>query len=290
MSERAAQVTMVQRSPSYVMAWPEVDRVANALRKVLSPGLAYRLTRWKNIRQQQFLYRQSRKRPAQVRKWLLGLARKHVGPDFDMEPHLTPNYDPWDQRLCIAPDGDFFAALRTQKASIVTGHIERFTAKGLRLETGEEIEADIIVTATGLNMVILGEVDLVVDGEAIDPTQIFIYKGFAYSGIPNLCTAGGYVNASWTLRVDLIAHYVCRLLNHMESVGARQCTPRLRPSDHDMDPRRLLEGFTPGYIDRVMDQFPKQGDREPWLNSQDYFVDRARLLESPIDDGVMEFS
>jgi len=290
MADDAAHVTMVQRTPSYVVAWPEKDRIANALRAILPAKTAYRLTRWKNITLQQFVYRQSRVRTAFMRNKLLKMVRKQLGPDFDVDTHLTPTYNPWDQRLCLAPDGDFFTALYSGQASIATGHIETFTAEGIRLQSGQEIPADIIVTATGLHLVLLGEVQFKVDGRPVDFSQTYSYKGFAYSGVPNLCASFGYVNASWTLRSDLIAAYVCRLLNHMDDLGARQCTPRLRADDMEMTPRPFIDDFNPGYMARVQDMFPKQGDRAPWLNPQNYAADKTRLLKAPVDDGVMQFT
>jgi cation diffusion facilitator CzcD-associated flavoprotein CzcO len=289
MADTAAHVTMVQRSPSYVVAWPDRDRIANTLRRLLPAAIAYRITRWKNIALQRFAYRQSRIRPSTMRKQILWLARRRVGPDFDVETHLNPSYDPWDERLCLAPNGDFFEALRTGQASIVTGHIDRFTQRGLQMKTGEEISADIIVTATGLSLVLLGEVEFLVDGQPVDFPSALTYKGVAYSNVPNMCTAMGYVNASWTLRIDLVCAYVCRLLNHMRETDTRQCTPRLRPTDHNMETRPFIDDFSPGYMARVHDLFPKQGDREPWLNPQDYSRDRKRLTKDALEDGVMQF-
>jgi cation diffusion facilitator CzcD-associated flavoprotein CzcO len=290
MTPKAAHVTMVQRSPTYIIGWPERDRIANALRAVLPDKMAYKITRWKNIRLQQFLYRQTRIRPEWVKKKLLKRARKALGPDFDLGTHLTPRYDPWDERMCLAPDGDFFEAVRSGKASIVTGQIERITEGGIRLQSGEEIPADIIVTATGLNLVVLGEVSFTVDGQNIDFSKSYTYKGLGYSDVPNMCAAFGYVNASWTLRADLICAYVCRLLNHMSATNTRQCRPSLRESDQMMEEQPFIAGFAPGYMKRTRDKFPKQGDREPWLNPQDYDADRKRFLKDPIDDGVMRFT
>ncbi|HSP29083.1 MAG TPA: NAD(P)/FAD-dependent oxidoreductase, partial [Ilumatobacteraceae bacterium] len=227
----AAHVTMLQRSPTYVAAGPDVDVIANGLRKVLPDGLAYRITRAKNTGLQQLMYKRMRKNPDKAKEFLLKRAGKALGPDYDVATHFTPTYAPWDQRLCLVPNGDLFEAIKKGSASVVTDHIDTFTETGILLESGEHLEADIIVTATGLNMVTLGEVDFVVDGEPVDFSETIAYKGFAYSDVPNLASTFGYVNASWTLRADLIARYVCRLLNHMDETGTQICTPRMRASD-----------------------------------------------------------
>ncbi len=290
MARTAAHVTMVQRSPTYVVSRPDTDAVANTLRKVLPDGAAYALTRWKNVTLQQYIYRQSRTKPEQMKARLIDMVRKELGPDYDVETHFTPRYNPWDQRLCLVPDGDLFRAIRHGKASIVTDHIDTFTPTGLRLQSGTEIEADIIVTATGLDLVTLGEVEFSVDGEPVDFADTWTYKGCAYSDVPNLVSSFGYINASWTLRADLTCEYVCRLLNHMSATGTSIATPRLRPSDQDMSPRPWIEGFSAGYLQRVLPLLPKQGDREPWLNPQSYRRDKKLFRKAPIDDGVMRFT
>jgi monooxygenase len=220
---------------------------------------------------------------------LLTRVRKALPEGYDVERHFTPPYNPWDQRLCLVPNGDLFAAISRGDASVVTDHIDTFTPNGIRLRSGEVLEADIVVTATGLNLVMLGEVHIVVDGEPVDFAHTWSYKGFAYSDVPNLASSFGYINASWTLRADLICSYVCRLLNHMAATGTQQCTPRLRAGDADMPARLWIQDFSAGYMERVMDQFPKQGDREPWINPQDYARDKKMFAEAPVDDGVMEF-
>ena len=203
---------------------------------------------------------------------------------------LTPSYNPWDQRLCLVPNGDLFQSIKSGKASVVTDHIDTFTPTGIRLQSGEELAADIVVTATGLNLVTLGEMDFVVDGDPVDFSRTWSYKGCAYSGVPNMASSFGYINASWTLRADLTCEYVCRLLNHMKATGTTQCTPQLRPSDAGMPERPWIDDFSAGYMRRVMHLFPKQGDREPWLNPQNYGRDKQMFRESPIDDGVMQFT
>ncbi|MEN9506907.1 MAG: hypothetical protein RI958_2833 [Actinomycetota bacterium] len=290
LAERAAHVTMLQRSPTYVVARPDTDKLANRLRSLLPDRLAYTVTRWKNTTMQQMIYRRTRTHPDKVRKVLLDGVRKELGPDFDVDRHFTPSYDPWDQRLCLVPNGDLFQAIRRGKASVVTDRIRSFDERGIQLESGDTIEADIIVTATGLNLVTLGEMDFVVDGTPIDFADTWTYKGFAYSDVPNMASSFGYINASWTLRADLISAYVCRLLNHMRATDTVQCTPRLRPSDASMPARAWIENFSAGYMQRVMDRFPKQGDREPWINPQNYGRDKKMFRSSPVDDGVMQFT
>lgn len=290
MARTAAHVTMLQRSPTYVVSRPDTDAIANALRRVLPDGLAYRITRWKNITLQQLVYRRTRTHPERVKARLLNGVRTELGPDYDVERHFTPTYNPWDERLCLVPNSDLFRAIRSGRASVVTDDIETFTERGIRLSSGVELEADLIVTATGLQLVTLGEVDIVVDGAPVDFSQTWTYKGLAYSDVPNLVSTFGYINASWTLRADLTSEYVCRLLNHLRETGTVQCTPRLRPSDRDMPARPWITGFSPGYIQRSIHLFPKQGDREPWVNPQDYRRDKRLLRRAPLDDGVMQFT
>ena len=290
MAGTAAHVTMLQRSPTYVAAGPDVDALANGLRKILPSKVAYEITRKKNTSLQQFMYKRMRANPEKSKDYLVKQVRKALGPDYDVETHFTPSYAPWDQRLCLVPNGDLFDAINDGTASVVTDLIDCFTETGIQLQSGQHLDADIIVTATGLEMVTLGEVDFVVDGDRVDFARTWAYKGFAYSGVPNLASTFGYVNASWTLRADLIAEYVCRLLNHMDATGTSICTPRLRASDASMEPRPMLDHLTSGYVQRAADRFPKQGDREPWINPQDYAKDRKMFRKEPVDDGVMQFS
>jgi cation diffusion facilitator CzcD-associated flavoprotein CzcO len=289
MAGTAAHVTMLQRTPTYVAAGPDRDVIANTLRKVLPARTAYSVTRWKNVTMQQWIYRRTRTQPEKVKRMLLQRVRKALGPDYDVDTHFTPPYNPWDQRLCLVPNGDLFQAINDGTASVVTDQIDSFTPTGIRLQSGQELEADIVVTATGLNLVMLGEVQIEVDGAPVDFSTTWSYKGFAYSDAPNLASSFGYINASWTLRADLICQYVCRLLNHMAATGTEQCTPRLRPSDADMPAMPWIQHFSAGYMERVMDRFPKQGDREPWINPQDYQRDKKMFAEAPVDDGVMQF-
>ncbi len=290
MAKTAAHVTMLQRSPTYVFSRPDTDVIANLLRKVLPERLAYRITRWKNTTLQQFIYWRSRVAPKKMKEGLIKLVQKELGPDYDVEKHFTPSYNPWDQRLCLIPNGDLLQTIKSGKASVVTDTIVTWDERGIRLASGEHLDADLIVTATGLQVVMLGEVAFVVDGVPVDFSKTWSYKGFAISDVPNLVSAFGYINASWTLRADLISEYACRLLNWMEKTGTTQCTPRLRPSDHDMQPRPWVENFSSGYLQRVLDRLPKQGDREPWTNPQSYRRDKKRFRQSPVDDGVMQFT
>ena len=290
MAERAAHVTMLQRSPTYVVSAPDRDPIANTLRKVLPERVAYGITRSKNVAMQQFMYGRTRTQPEKVKQTLLKRVRQELGENYDVDTHFTPTYNPWDQRMCLVPNSDLFAAIRDGKASVVTDHIDTFDETGIVLRSGEHLDADIIVTATGLNLVTLGEMAFFVDGEQVDFSQTFTYKGMSYSDVPNLVSTFGYINASWTLRADLTSEYVCRLLNHLRDTGTVQCTPRLRPSDANMPERPWIDDFSAGYMQRVMHRFPKQGDREPWINPQSYRRDRKMFRKAPIDDGCMQFT
>ena len=250
----------MQRTPTWVVSAPSQDPIANALRKVLPNGLAFELTRQKNRRFGEYVYRQTRTNPDRVRRRLLSELAKHL-PQDQIDAHFTPTYDPWDQRLCLVPDADLFDALNRGDASVVTDAIAKFTETGIQLDSGEHLDADIIVTATGLNLVTIGEMDFDIDGDPVDFAQRWTYKGLAYSDIPNLISVFGYINASWTLRADLIVEYGCRLLNHMRNTGTDTATPRLRPSDLDMPRRPFIDDFPAGYMQRMMPMLPKQGDR-----------------------------
>ena len=290
MAAEASHVTILQRSPTYVVSRPDEDRIANNLRRFLPAVIAYRLTRWKNITRQQLVYKKTRTDPDKVRQLLLGLVRQELGPEYDVDKHFTPTYNPWDQRLCLVPNSDLFNAIKSGKASVVTDQISTFTETGITLESGEHLQADLIVSATGLQLVTLGEMEFFVDGQLVDFSRTWTYKGFAYSDIPNLASSFGYINASWTLRADLTCEYVCRLLNHMYETGTVQCTPRLRTTDLSMPERDWIDGFTPNYMKRVMHIFPRQGDREPWINPQNYGHDKKMFLRGRVDDEVMTFT
>jgi len=289
MAKTAKHVVMLQRSPTYIISLPDVDVIANFLRKILPEKIAYAITRFKNTRMQQFVYHRTRTRPDKVKEKLLKWVRRDLGPDYDVEKHFTPSYNPWDQRLCLIPNGDLFKSIRSGKASVVTDQIDTFTENGIKLASGEELQADIIVTATGLQLVVLGGMQVVVDGQSVEFPDTFTYKGMMFSDVPNLLSTFGYINASWTLRADLNAEYVCRLINHMDKTGYRQCTPRLREQDQNMQTRPWFDAFSSGYVQRVMHILPKQGDHEPWINAQNYHRDKRMLGKSPVDDGVMIF-
>lgn len=288
-ADKTEHVTMLQRSPTYMVSRPDTDALANRLRKFLPAKMAYAITRKKNIRMTDFMYKRTRKAPDKVKDKLLELLAEEVSPELIKE-HFTPTYNPWDQRLCLVPNGDLFTAISDGKASVVTDHIETFTKTGIKLKSGAELEADIIVSATGLQLATLGEATIEVDGQEIDFSQTWSYLGMAYSDVPNLATSFGYINASWTLRADLTCEYVCRLLNHMAETGTDQCTPRLRPSDASMPERPWIDDFSSGYMQRSMHLLPKQGDRAPWLNTQDYLADRKLFGAAEVDDGVMTFT
>jgi len=287
MSDDAAHVTMLQRSPTYVVARPDSDAVANKLRKVLPAQTAYKITRWKNVRLSEMIYGKTRTNPDKIRDQLLGGVKEALGSDYDVDTHFTPTYNPWDQRLCLIPNGDLFKAINSGRATVVTDHVDTFTENGIRLASGEQLEADIIVTATGLQLVTVGDMDFSVDGEAVDFSERWTYKGLAYSDIPNMVSTFGYINASWTLRADLTCEWVCRLLNHMTETGTDYVTARLRPSDSDMPRRPWIDDFSSGYMQRMMALMPKQGDREPWLNTQRVSEDRKLIADAPIADDVL---
>ncbi|MEM7768214.1 MAG: NAD(P)/FAD-dependent oxidoreductase [Pseudomonadota bacterium] len=290
MTDKAAKVTMLQRSPTYVVSRPARDAIANALRAVLPQSWAYGITRWKNVTLQSYFYGRARSHPDKTKDAILKRVRDELGDSYDVETHFTPRYNPWDQRLCLVPDSDLFSAIRTRKAEVVTDHIDHIDPAGIVLKSGQRIDADIIVSATGLQMEVLGGAKFSVDAAPVDFSETWTYKGLGYSGVPNLVTTFGYINASWTLRADLIAEYACRLINEMDRSGTQQFTPTLRPAEQDMPQRPWIEGFPAGYMNRAMHLFPKQGDREPWINPQNYSKDRKMFREGELQDGAMVFS
>lgn len=285
MSRQATHVTMLQRSPTYVISRPSIDGLANWLRRVLPPKLAYDLVRWRNTLWQQWMYNLSRIAPGVLKRSLLKKVRAEIGELVDVEKHFTPRYNPWDQRLCLVPDDDLFRAIQSGKASVVTDHIERITENGVQLVSGTHLDADIIVCATGLELVVLGGAEFTLDGESIDFANEWTYKGMMCSNIPNMVHTFGYINASWTLRADLIATWVCRLLNHMRTTGMTTATPRIADEVADsMSQRFWIDDFSAGYMQRVMHRFPKQGDQMPWMNPQNYRKDRKMFRDDPIQD------
>ena len=286
MAEKAAHVTMLQRSPSYIASLPSQDTIANGLRRLLPARLAYAASRWKNVARTLFFYNLSRALPG-LMKWLLRKGvQTELGPEYAVDTHFAPRYNPWDERLCIVPDGDLFRAIRSGRASVVTDHIESFTEKGLQLRSGTHLDADVIVTATGLNLRLMSGIKLIVDGAPVTMSRTMAYKGMMYSDIPNLASAFGYTNASWTLKCDLTAEYVCRLLNHMEQHGYVQCTPRQRDPDVKAEPALDL---TSGYVQRALQSLPSQGSRTPWQVYQNYVIDLLTMRVGRVADEVMEF-
>jgi cation diffusion facilitator CzcD-associated flavoprotein CzcO len=287
MAKTAAHVTMLQRSPTWVVARPSEDALANRLRRWLPANAAYALTRWKRVLLGMYFYGLCQRKPEKVRSLLLGGVRAYLGPDYDVARHFTPRYKPWDQRLCLVPDGDFFLAIRKKKASVVTDQIECLTEQGVKLKSGEELQADLVVTATGLELKVLGGLQLSVDGKPIDLPQTVSYKAMMYSGVPNLAVSMGYTNASWTLKCDLTCEYVCRLLNYMRDHGLRQCTPTLKDASMPLEP---WSDFSSGYIQRAAHLFPKRGTVAPWKLKQNYIHDLLTLRYGKVDDGAMVFS
>ncbi len=287
MAETAEHVTMLQRSPTYVVARPAKDAIADRLRRRLPMKLAYALTRWKNVLLGMYFYQLCKRKPEKVKNLILGGVRQMLGPDFDIGTHFTPSYKPWDQRLCLVPDADLFRAIRRKKVSVVTDEIETFTETGIRLKSGTELPADLIVTATGLSLQVLGGMKVVVDGKVAEPAEMLTYKGMMYSDVPNFAVVTGYTNASWTLKADLVCEYVCRLLNYMQRKGFRQCTPRI---DDPAMARLPWVDFSSGYIQRAVDKMPKQGAKSPWRLRQNYALDLIGLRFGSVRDKAMVFS
>ncbi|MCU1453415.1 MAG: FAD-containing monooxygenase EthA [Acidimicrobiales bacterium] len=279
----AAHVTMLQRSPSYILSLPGRDALADALRKRLPARLAHRLVRWKNVLSTTVYYQLCRRRPALARRLLRAGVQRLLPADVALDPHFDPAYDPWDQRLCIVPDGDLFTALGSGRASIVTDQIETFTERGIQLVSGTELEADIVISATGLTLAACGGISIDVDDTPVDPAQCFAYKGFLLSGIPNLAFCVGYTNASWTLRADLTSRSVCRLLNHMDRHGFTRAVPVLAGAPGE---RRPVLDLTSGYIQRGLDMMPKQGSKAPWKLPQNYLLDVLSTRFSKIDQSL----
>jgi cation diffusion facilitator CzcD-associated flavoprotein CzcO len=286
LAKKAAHVVMLQRSPTYVVSRPAEDKFANWLRAKLPGKLAYSITRWRNVLMTMYFYGLARKKPAAVKKGILDLVRGHLGPDYDVDTHFTPRYNPWDQRLCLVPDADLFDSIKAGRSSVATDTIAGFTPGGVTLSSGREVPADIVVTATGLRMKFIGGLQVSVDGEIVDFPDRFTYKGMMYSGVPNFASAFGYTNASWTLKADLTCLYVCRLLNYMDKRGLASCTPAL--ADGDVLPAPFLD-FTSGYVQRGLHLMPKQGSKTPWKVHQNYALDMMALRFGKVDDGVMVF-
>ncbi len=286
LAQSAKHVTMLQRSPSYVASIPSKDHLGNVLNAILPAKLAFKVNRAKNIGISRYMYKKSRKNPEKAREWFRKKTQKALGKDYPVETHFNPRYNPWDQRVCMIPDEDMFVAIREGRASVETDHIERFTADGILLKSGKILNADVIITATGLNVVFNGEAEIIVDGEPAEPADSFGYKGMMYSGVPNLISVFGYTNASWTLRADLMSQFAVRLRRYMKE----RDYSRVVPTAPDGMSKNPWIDFQAGYLQRVMDKLPAQGDHHPWLNIQDYKLDQKLMLEDSIDDGALVFS
>jgi cation diffusion facilitator CzcD-associated flavoprotein CzcO len=287
MAGQAGHVTMLQRSPSYVLSLPAHDAIANTLNRVLGPRRAYPIIRRKNIALHRGIYKLCRRYPKLTRLLLMADVRRRLPKGYDVDTHFSPRYDPWDQRLCMVPDGDLFQAISTGQASVVTDRIDRFTPAGIRLQSGEQLDADIIVTATGLNTLPLGGIGLSVDGEPVDVSQATVYKSMMLSGVPNFVFAIGYTNISWTLKVDIICEYFCRLLEHMDAHGHATMVPV--PGDPAMERVPMLD-LSSGYVQRGIARFPRAGTRGPWTVAMAYENDVQRLREGPVEDPELRFT
>jgi monooxygenase len=284
-AKNAAHVTMLQRSPSYVVSAPGEDSWSQALNKIFPIRLTYFLIRWKNIFRTSLGFYLSRKYPERVKDRLINLVREELGNDYDVEKHFTPRYNPWDQRMCLVPDSDLFNSIKSGKASVVTDHIDHFTENGILVKSGEHLEADIIVTATGIELNALNDIEVSVNNEKVEPHNRLSYKGMMLSGVPNLAFSFGYVNASWTLRADLTCEYVCRLLNRMDKLGVNTCIPQ-------EDPTAIVDDeyidFSSGYVQRALDRLPKQGKKAPWRNYQNYLKDIFLVRLFSLKDSTLE--
>ena len=287
MAQTAAHVTMLQRSPSYVVALPAQDAIADALRRRLPARAAYAIVRWKNVLRTMFSFQLSRRRPGAMKALLRKGLEKQLPPGYDIDTHFKPQYNPWDQRLCLVPDGDLFKAISDGSASVVTDRIDTFTEQGLKLESGAELQADLIVTATGLNMLALGGMEIAVDGREVELSETMSYKGMMLSGVPNMALVIGYTNASWTLKCDLTCEYICRLLMHMDEHGYSQCVPENR--DPSVAALPFID-FSSGYVQRAIDKFPRQGSKAPWRLYQNYALDILSLKFGAVEDDAMQFS
>ncbi|MBO0806037.1 MAG: NAD(P)/FAD-dependent oxidoreductase, partial [Nocardiopsaceae bacterium] len=286
MTDKAAHVTMLQRSPTYITSLPEVDPVYTLLGKLVGKRRAYPVIRWKNVAVQTLFYQLCQRHPDLGRSLLRRMAIRQLPPGYPVDTHFKPRYNPWDQRLCVVPDGDLFRAIREGKASVVTDRVASFTPGGIRLESGEELDADVVVTATGLKLLAFGDMALSVDGADVNPPETMAYKGMMISGVPNFAFTIGYVNASWTLKADLVSEYVVRLLRHMDAGGYDSCVP---VADSSVEVRPLLD-FSAGYVQRSVHEFPKAGARAPWQVLMSYPYDLLKLRFGKVDDGVLRFT
>ena len=287
LAEKAAHVTMLQRSPTYILSRPSQDALARTLRRRLPTKIAYIVARWYYVLFGIYFFTLCRRKPEAVKKWIISQASAQLGADYDVKTHFTPSYNPWRQRLCFAPDADFFRVIKAGKADVVTDQIATFTESGIRLQSGRELAADLIITATGLKLLLLGGIQIAVDGKSVKFSETTNFKGVMFSNVPNLFAAFGYTNASWTLKCDLSCAYVARLINHMDRCGYVACTPRLR--DPSVRPEPLID-FSSGYVQRAIDQLPRQASKKPWKLYQNYVRDLLTLRFGSVDDGALEFA
>jgi monooxygenase len=285
-ADEAAHVTMLQRTPTWMAAGPSRDRIANSLRKFMPGWLAYWLTRQKNIRLRDYLFKRARSQPDKVAGFLTGLLKQELGEDFPLDD-FQPPYPPWDQRMCLVPDSDFFKAIKAGTASITTGQIAGFTAEGIKLASGEVLPADVVITATGLRLALGGKIDISLDGRKLDWTEHWFYRGCMFSNVPNLAIVFGYLNASWTLRADNTADYICRVLGRMQDKRAQVAVPYL-PEDHGLEEVEPFP-FSSGYLQRAKHLVPKSDGKLPWRLNQDYLEDCRDFRKRPVDDGVLRF-
>ncbi|MEM8535597.1 MAG: NAD(P)/FAD-dependent oxidoreductase [Chloroflexota bacterium] len=285
MASKAAHVTMLQRSPTYILNVPAEDQLANWMNRHLPTRISYSITRWRQILMSMLLYRLTRWFPETMKRRIVEQVHSHLNHNYDVGKHFTPSYNPWDQRLCLVPDADLFNAINDGKASVATDHIEEFTETGIRLKSGTEMDADVVITATGLVLKLMDNIEFLVDGQKVDFTKALSYKGMMFSGVPNLAMAFGYTNASWTLKCELTAQYVCRLLRHMDMRGYRVASPHNRNTTTERLP---LVNFTSGYVQRALDNLPSQGTKHPWRVYQNYLMDMLVMRFSTIQDKVME--
>ena len=283
----AAHVTMLQRSPSYVVTLPSQDVVANVMNRVLPHSVSYAFTRWKNVLKGMLFFYLSKRWPERIKHWIVHEAQKLLGQEFDVRKHFSPHYKPWDQRVCLVPDSDLFEAIKSGRATVVTDTIDSFTETGVRLASGDELPADLIVTATGLDLLAFGGMDLRVDGTAVTLNEKLTYKGMMLQDVPNMAYVVGYTNASWTLKADLVSQYVCRILGHLRNTHTLACTPRL--NDASVQTQDWVD-FTSGYVQRALHKFPKQGNKSPWCLHQNYILDVMNLRYGKLEDGVLKFS
>ena len=287
MADETKHITMLQRSPTYYMVRPNIDPIGAFFRRFMGKTVSYFVMRWKNIQLQSWFFKRARKDPKLIKEFLIGVVKEKLSPEYDVDKHFTPSYNPWEQRLCLVPDGDLFNAINEGKASVVTDHIDSFTSDGIKLKSGDELPADIIVTATGLKLKICSNIEIKVDDETIDISDTMTFKGMMVSNVPNVVWTFGYTNASWTLRADLTAEYTCKILNYMDKHDYKVATPS--PNSEVGEDGTWLD-FNSGYVTRSAHLFPRNGDRDPWRNTQNYIKDVVDLRYGKVNDEELIFS